>query len=157
MYRTLMKRIASICLLFFLIQESYGLSLSEAECIAVNRADEIRQFEAKGQSLQAQAIAEGQLPDPSLQISPLNFPTDTFNFSQEPMTQLQFGISQDIPKGKTLLYRYQRTHNKSKSSLHQKDNQRLLILKAVREQWDLLYFWQRSEQILLRQKKTFKH
>ena len=157
MHRSLMKRIVRICLLLLLIQDGYGLTLSEAECIAVNRADEIRQFEAKGQSLQAQAISEGQLPDPNIQISPLNFPVDTFNFSQEPMTQFQFGINQDIPKGKTLLYRYRRTHNKSMSSLHQKDNQRLLILKAVREQWDLLFFWQRSEQILLRQRKTFKH
>ena len=47
MYRSLMKRIVRICLLLLLIQDGYGLTLSEAECIAVNRADEIRQFEAK--------------------------------------------------------------------------------------------------------------
>ena len=59
------------------------------------------QSEANERAARAQAIAGGELPDPRLTASLANFPTDTFDFSQEPMTQLIVGISQTFPGGDT--------------------------------------------------------
>ncbi|MCF6319376.1 MAG: transporter, partial [Proteobacteria bacterium] len=54
------------------------------------------------QATQSLSVAAGQLPDPKVSLAFLNFPTDTFNFGQEPMTQLKVGVSQMFPRGKTL-------------------------------------------------------
>ena len=49
----------------------------------------------------------GTLPDPMLSFNAVNLPTNTFNLSQEPMTQLQIGLSQAIPfPGKLALRSY---------------------------------------------------
>lgn len=144
-------------LIFVSISPVYAIDLKSAEALALKRADEIRQYEAQSDSLQASAIASNQLPDPMLMLGALNFPVDTFKLSQEPMTQIQAGISQVFPKGSTLKYQYLSLHEKSKAARSQRNLQQLLILKQVRVLWYELYLWQKSEQILLSQQKTFRH
>lgn len=53
-------------------------------------------------ALQAKGMAASQLPDPKLSLALANMPTDSFDFNQEAMTQLVFGVSQKIPRGDTL-------------------------------------------------------
>jgi outer membrane protein TolC len=59
------------------------------------------QSKAHERAARAEAIAGGELPDPRLTASLANFPADTFDFSQEPMTQVMIGISQTFPSGDT--------------------------------------------------------
>jgi len=66
------------------------------------------QSEAYERAARAEAIAGGELPDPRLTTSFANFPTDTFDFSQEPMTQVMIGISQTFPGGDTRQLRRKR-------------------------------------------------
>lgn len=66
------------------------------------------QSEAHERAARAEAIAGGELPDPRLTASLANFPTDTFDFSQEPMTQVMIGISQTFPGGDTRQLRRKR-------------------------------------------------
>ncbi len=47
------------------------------------------------------AISAGALPDPKLSLAVANLPTDSFEFSQEPMSQVVVGFSQAFPAGKT--------------------------------------------------------
>ncbi|MEO2175809.1 MAG: TolC family protein [bacterium] len=54
---------------------------------------------------ESEAVAE--LPDPVMSASVLNLPTDSFDFSQEQMTQLWVGVSQEITRGTTRGYRKQ--------------------------------------------------
>lgn len=54
------------------------------------------------QATESLSVSVGQLPDPKVSLAFLNFPTDTFNFGQEPMTQLKVGVSQMFPRGNTL-------------------------------------------------------
>lgn len=53
-------------------------------------------------SVESMSVAAGSLPDPKVSLAFLNYPTDTFNFGQEPMTQFKVGVSQMFPRGKTL-------------------------------------------------------
>lgn len=53
-------------------------------------------------ALESQSIAAGTLPDPTVSLGLLNIPTDSFDFKQEGMTQLNVGISQMFPRGNTL-------------------------------------------------------
>lgn len=64
--------------------------------------------EYEQQTLREKAVAAGQLPDPKLNLQLANLPTDTFEFSQEPMTQVKVGISQMFPPGDTLALKSER-------------------------------------------------
>ncbi len=68
----------------------------------------LKASEYQQQTLQEKAVAAGQLPDPKLNVALANLPVDTFEFSQEPMTQLKVGVSQMFPPGDTLALKSER-------------------------------------------------
>jgi outer membrane protein TolC len=79
------------------------LGLEEAVEIAVTAEDPAyARFEARASAQEDRAVSDAQLPDPTLRAALANFPTDTFAFEQEPMTQIQVGLRQEIPRGSTL-------------------------------------------------------
>ncbi len=59
------------------------------------------------------SVAAGELPDPKVSLAFLNYPTDTFNFGQEPMTQFKIGVSQMFPRGDTLALKREQLELKS--------------------------------------------
>ena len=79
------------------------LSLEEAVTIAVTAQDPAyARFEARASAQEDRAVSDAQLPDPSIRGALANFPTDSFEFGQEPMTQIQIGLRQEFPRGSTL-------------------------------------------------------
>lgn len=79
------------------------LELSEAVEIAVTAEDPAyARFEVRAAAQEDRAVSDSQLPDPTLRTALANVPTDTFAFGQEPMTQAQVGLRQEIPRGSTL-------------------------------------------------------
>lgn len=81
----------------------------EALIVAAIESDPwLVQSEAQERAARAEAVAGGELPDPRFTASLANLPTDTFDFSQEPMTQMMVGLSQSFPGGDTRQLRRQR-------------------------------------------------
>ena len=79
------------------------LTIQEAVEIAVTEEDPAyARFEARASAQEDRAVSDSQLPDPTLRTALANVPTDTFAFGQEPMTQAQIGLRQEIPRGSTL-------------------------------------------------------
>ena len=79
------------------------LTVEEAVEIAVTAEDPAyARFEARASAQDDRAVSDSQLPDPTLRTALANVPTDTFAFGQEPMTQAQIGLRQEIPRGSTL-------------------------------------------------------
>lgn len=79
------------------------LELREAVEIAVTAEDPAyTRFDARAAAQEDRAVSDSQLPDPTLRTALANVPTDTFAFGQEPMTQAQVGLRQEIPRGSTL-------------------------------------------------------
>ncbi|MBW2597962.1 MAG: TolC family protein [Deltaproteobacteria bacterium] len=58
---------------------------------------DIKSMESQVKGLMEEVSFSGSLNDPRIGIGLLNLPTDTFSFSQEPMTQKQLFIAQKIP------------------------------------------------------------
>ncbi|GJL90917.1 TolC family protein [Hyphococcus sp.] len=78
------------------------LTLQEAVNIAVTAEDPAyARFDARASAQEDRAVSDSQLPDPTLRTALANVPTDTFAFDQEPMTQFQVGLRQEIPRGST--------------------------------------------------------
>jgi len=85
------------------------LTLAESEQIVLDSDFITRQFNTRSASLNERAIADGQLPDPKVKLGIMNLPVNSFDRGQEPMTQLQVGIQQSFPRGRTLYYKSLKT------------------------------------------------
>lgn len=59
--------------------------------------EELQGMEEELAALEAEISVAGALDDPRLGIGVANLPTDTFSFSQEPMTQKQLFVAQKFP------------------------------------------------------------
>jgi len=76
------------------------LTLAEAEDLA--RAGEPGQLAllAQAEAMQEEAVAAGQLPDPTLRVGLANYPIGNGSFSTEGMTQAQLGLRQSFPRAR---------------------------------------------------------
>ncbi len=90
------------------------ISLEEAVRIALGAGDPtVARHEAQAAALGDTAVADGQLPDPRLMVGFVNWPTDSFDYDQEPMTQIQVGVLQRFPQGNILHFQQQRRERES--------------------------------------------
>ncbi len=73
------------------------LTVAEAVEIALVANPNLAAIRAQAEALQTIPPQARALPDPVVGLHAMNLPTDTFNLHQEPMTQIQFAVSQMIP------------------------------------------------------------
>jgi len=122
-------------------QVSDLLTLEQAVIMALSSDDPyLRQPDEMASSYEAQAISDAQLPDPKVQMRFANWPTDSFSYTQEPMTQLQLGISQAFPKGDTLTLRRARRQNQASGARHTRDLRTREIILDTRLAWIELHY-----------------
>ena len=115
--------------------EASELTLEKAEDLALASDPEVRAVQANKLALEEESVAAGQLPDPMLKLGLVNLPTDTFNLGQEPMTQVQVGVIQKFPRGKSRSLRSEQTYLKSEVLDEVARDKELQIRLAVREQF----------------------
>ena len=77
------------------------LTLAEAEDLALVAEPGRVALLAESDALEEQAVAAGQLPDPTLRLGLANFPISSGGFSTEGMTQAQLAIRQAFTRGVT--------------------------------------------------------
>ncbi|MDX1568966.1 MAG: TolC family protein [Xanthomonadales bacterium] len=112
--------------------EPDSLGLAEAEKLALEADPTTRALLARSSASQEAAVAAGQLPDPKLKLAALALPVDTFDLDQEPMTQLQFGVVQQFPPGRTLDLQQRQMSSRAESFGDRAQARRLEVLRAVR-------------------------
>lgn len=118
------------------------LSLTEAISIAVRKQDPtVTGPRERAAALSEKAIADSQLPDPTVSLDVLNLPVDTFRFTQEPATQARIQLRQKFPAGKTRSI----TRRKREAEAGVEDARALLqeiqIKLDTRTNWLELYYW----------------
>ncbi len=94
------------------------------------------------------AIAAGQLPDPVLRFGGMNFPVDTFDRDQEPMTQVQMGIQQMFPPGATLHHRQQEQTLKAVALDALRDDRLLQVRRDTTLAWLDRYYAEHRRQLM---------
>ena len=75
-------------------QAQTPLTLARAVSLAQSADPWLDQSRHREKAAVAQSIAAGALPDPIVSVNIANLPVDSFDFGQEPMTQLQVQASQ---------------------------------------------------------------
>lgn len=122
------------------------LSLSEAVKIAVTAEDPaLLRFDVRAEALEDRAVADSQLPDPTIRGALANLSTDTFRFEQENMTQAQVGLRQAFPAGRTLSLTGERRRGEANIERARKDLAIREIELAVRTAWFDQYYWLQAQ------------
>jgi len=125
-----------------------GVSLADAERIAIERDSMLRQLEAEAFSMRERAIAEGQLMDPKLRFGAVNVPVDSFSLDDEDMTMLELGVSQEFPGGRTRELARQRMQESAAAAEAVAADRRLIVRREVRRAWTELGYVARARELL---------
>lgn len=112
--------------------------------------DELRRRAEAAATVPSQA---GSLPDPRINVGALNLPVDTFALDQEPMTQLQIGVSQVFPfPGKRGLRR-EIAQYQADAAGDALNEGRLRLARDVRKAWWELFYLDRAADTVARNRK----
>ncbi|MCG2634106.1 MAG: TolC family protein [Gammaproteobacteria bacterium] len=120
------------------------LTLAEVEQLALESEPGQRALIEQSRSMEARAVAAGALPDPQLRLGVANFPIESGGFTTEGMTQLVFGLRQQIPGGGRLKARTQGLQAQALAldeSAEARGRQSLLL---ARQAWFELWYWQQA-------------
>ena len=140
----------------FAFAQKRPLTLTEAEHLAINQSPELQRLNASSQALRQQSIADGQLPDLQLAAGTINVPTDTFSFTQDEMTMVQVGIQQQFARGRSLKMKSQQTRALAKTELIKITEQKLTLIRTVREIWLELHYWSQALHTLKTNESLYK-
>ena len=156
MFNRLYQKVFFPCVLWIaLISQSYSLTLQQAEQYAITHAPEVQQLRSTSEALKQSAIAKGAFDDPKLGFGVSNLPVDSFSFTETEMTQIQVGLMQQLPKGRTLSIREAQENIRSSVYGAKLELMQLDILRIIRQQWLSLYYWQKALEIYQKEKKLF--
>jgi len=125
-------------------------TLERAIDIALRDNPGLAEMQARAEAMAAIPSQAGTLPDPMVSFNAMSLPTDSFSISQEPMTQIQFGISQAIPFPGKLALREQAAEYEAAAAAENVDEVRLLLIRDVKTIWWRLFNLDQAITIVLR-------
>jgi outer membrane protein TolC len=137
------------------ISFAQSLSVNEATELALRQDLATRQLHQKAEALRQQAIAADTLPDPRVKLGLMNYPTDTFERSQEAMTQNVIGIQQMFPAGDSLKIKSARTLAMASMTKSAAENSRRKLVCEVRKAWLETYYWRQAIAIVKQNEALF--
>jgi outer membrane protein TolC len=111
------------------------LTLAAAEQLAIERDAVLRQLATESSGMRERAIAEGQLMDPRLRVGAVNVPTDSFSFTEEDMTMVEVGVSQEFPAGHTRELARRRMEQIATATQAAAGDRRRVVQREVRRIW----------------------
>ena len=147
------KTIYLSCALCSLLSQSVvaqTVTLHQAVENAVKNDPVLAQINSTVETLEAKAVADAQLPDPKAMLAFQNFPVDDFNRTREGMTQIVTGVSQKIPRGRTLKFKGKQTQFRAESVKVETYLRSLNVKRDVRRLWLDLYYWNHAENTITR-------
>ena len=128
--------------------DGLSLKLEAAVESALRHNPGLAGLEAQAEALRSFEPQAGALPDPVLALNALNLPTDTFDLDQEPMTQVQLGLSQHFPfPGKRKLRRAA-AQFETRAAEARVSERRAELTASVRGAWWRLYYVDRALEIV---------
>ncbi len=138
------------------VQAQNTLSLEKTISIAQHNDLWLIKNQYQQKSTEALSVSVGELPDPKVSLAFLNYPTDTFDFGQEPMTQIKVGVSQMFPRGNTLALKREQLELKSDMFPFQRLNRSEQVKVTVSKLWLDAYKAQESIALIEKNRSLFE-
>jgi len=111
---------------------------------------------ARADAAAAMPSQAGALPDPTVSLGALNFPVDTFDRGQEPMTQLEIGVSQALPfPGKRALTEKAAEFD-ADAERRSVEESRFQLVSDVQSSWWQLFYLDRALEIVGRNQELLR-
>ena len=123
---------------------SETLSVEVAVAKAVRDNPSLAEMQSRYEALAEVPSQVGTRPDPMISVAAMNFPVDTFDRAQEPMTQLQVGVSQAFPFPGKLALKQEAAEHDARAASHSVDEARLQLVRKVKTRWWQLYYIDRA-------------
>lgn len=137
-------------------QDANLLELQDARSRALSSNPGLAEMQERYEALTHIAPQVGSLPDPVISLNAMNFPIDSFDVNQEPMTQVQLGVSQMFPFPGKLGLREDIALFEAEAALNSVDEMRLNLDMNVTVTWWEIYFLDRSLETVLRNQALFR-
>lgn len=134
-----------------------ALSIEQAVTIALKNDPVVVSFQDKEQAFREASVAASALPDPDIKLGFMNFPTDTYKRNQEPMTQVQVGITQMFPAGDSLDIKASQKTDFANAEMAKGKNQLRLIKRQTRKAWLELYYWTEALKVVKKNNALFEN
>ncbi|UCE89157.1 MAG: TolC family protein [Pseudomonadota bacterium] len=132
------------------------LRLQEAEDRALQVDPMVAAYGERSEAQTHRATAAQTLPDPKLKLGLMNVPTDTFDLEQEAMTQMQVGVVQAFPRGKTRAIKSERARVMAGGEQARVQERRRLVLREVRTAWLEAFYWKQAAGIVNKNRALFR-
>ena len=132
------------------------LALDESVNIALQNNPGLAEMQARAEAMAAIPSQAGTLPDPRISFNAMNLPVDSFDIAQEPMTQMQFGISQDIPFPGKLTLREEAAGYEAEAAMNNVDEARLQLVRNVKITWWQIFNLDQSLNIVTRNRDLLR-
>lgn len=123
---------------------SETLSVDVAVAKAVRDNPSLAEMQSRYEALAEVPSQVGTRPDPMISLAAMNFPVDTFDRAQEPMTQLQLGFSQAFPFPGKLALKQEAAEHDVRAAAHSVDEARLQLVRKVKTRWWQLFYIDRA-------------
>ena len=132
------------------------LELQDARSRALSSNPGLAEMQERYEALTHIAPQVSSLPDPVVSLNAMNFPWNSFDVNQEPMTQVQLGVSQMLPFPGKLGLREDVALFEAEAALNSVDEMRLNLDMNVTVTWWEIYFLDRSLETVLRNQALFR-
>ncbi|SFC38433.1 TolC family protein [Pseudoalteromonas denitrificans] len=110
----------------------------------------------KQDSVKSMSIAAGTYTDPKVSLSMANLPVDTFDISQEGMTQFKVGIAQMFPRGDSLAIKQKQLILDSEQYPYQRQDRKAKVALTVGQLWLDAYKVQNSIRLIEADRALFE-
>ena len=120
------------------------LTEQNAITLALDNNPNLAQMQTRYEAMKNIPSQVGTLPDPMLTLGAVNFPTDSFDRTQEGMTQLQIGFSQAFPFPGKLTLKEDVAEFEAKAAFYDVTEMRLLLTKNVSNKWWQIFYLDRA-------------
>ncbi len=117
------------------------LSLSQAIQLGVEQSPALAAANAMAKAMAEQVPQAGALPDPRLSIGLANLPTGSFSLDEDPMSQIQVGISQALPYPGKLALQEGVAEQRAQAAVHGSSDARLQLVREIRIRWWQLFYY----------------
>ena len=132
------------------------LTLDTAVQIALDNNPGLAAKRARAEAMAAIPDQAGALPDPRLILNAMNVPVDTYALDQEPMTQMQVGLSQAFPFPGKLRLREAAAREMALAAGEDVEETRLQLIANVKATWWRLHFLDRALEIVARNQQLLR-
>ena len=122
------------------------LSIDQAVGLALHGNPGLAEVQARATAAAQRPSQVGVLADPVLFLNAANLPVDSFDFTQEAMTQFQIGISQKLPWPGKLQLRAETARLTALSKQDAVREARLMLARDVKRSWWNLFYLDKALQ-----------